>query len=118
MIDLMQFAAITSTNVAKFYNIFPQKGAVLVGSDADLFMLKPAVNHTITAVETTVSQGEVAWHEGKLNLPKIFKGRGTYIMPAPFALILYDGLEKELQREKFSQHLHRHDEHVTRKRGL
>ncbi|WP_417522799.1 dihydropyrimidinase [Marinovum sp.] len=47
-IDLQQFVALTATNHAKTYGLFPQKGTIAVGSDADIAIWDPELTRTVT----------------------------------------------------------------------
>ncbi|RYL92742.1 dihydropyrimidinase [Sporolactobacillus sp. THM7-4] len=95
-IDLTEFVNIVSTNPAKVMGLYPQKGDIKVGSDADVVIMDPNKKVTIssnmlhenvdyTCYEgfivqgypiVTLSRGEVIYENGKF-IGK--KGRGKFI---------------------------------------
>ena len=95
-IDLPRFAALTATNHAKLYGLYPRKGTIAIGSDADLTLWDPRETRTIrndalhhgadyTPYEgmqvqgwpvTVILRGEIAVDHGQLRLRP---GAGRYL---------------------------------------
>lgn len=47
-IDINRFVALTSTNHAKTYGLYPRKGTIAVGTDADIAVWDPELRQTLT----------------------------------------------------------------------
>jgi dihydropyrimidinase len=95
-IDITTFVALTSTNPAKLYGLYPRKGTIAVGSDADLVIWEEGREITITNSmlhhrvdytpyegiklgswpQITLSRGEVVWDGSR---PQGRTGRGQFL---------------------------------------
>ena len=98
--DRQRFVALTSTNAAKLYGMYPRKGALLPGSDADVVVLDPSATRTVSAkthhskcdrslyeglelrgcVSQVIAAGRVQLRDGKLDVER---GAGRYLARAP-----------------------------------
>jgi dihydropyrimidinase len=94
-LTMHEFVALTSTNIAKILNIYPRKGAILVGADADIVVWDPKAGQTISAARQksaidynvfegfsvtalpryTLSRGDVVWEAGANSQPQPGRGR-------------------------------------------
>lgn len=100
-----EFVAVTSTNIAKILNVYPQKGAILEGSDADIVVWDPALSKTVSVktqksiidynvfegfevsaqARYTLSRGDVVWEYGKNSQAQ--PGRGRFVSRKPQAAV-------------------------------
>ena len=69
-LTINEFVALTSTNAAKLFGLFPRKGTIAPGSDADLVVWDPRASSTIT-VETLHQQVDYTPYEGFNQLGKV-----------------------------------------------
>lgn len=96
-----QFVALTSTNAARTFSLWPRKGCLDIGADADVIVLDPARTRTLSAatqrqntdfsvweglqvrgvVVHTLSRGDHLWADGELRAEP---GRGRYLARQPF----------------------------------
>lgn len=63
-LSLERFVALTAANPARLNGIYPQKGVIAPGSDADLIILDPAETRTVAATELHMAT-DYSPYEGK-----------------------------------------------------
>ena len=101
-LTMNEFVAATSTNIAKALNMYPRKGAILEGADADIVVLDPNREKTIThsaqqsAIDYNVFEGFTV-----RGLPRFTLTRG-YVAIEENEIRTREGHGKFVPREPFS----------------
>lgn len=100
-LTMNEFVAVTSTNIAKILNVYPKKGAILVGADADIVVWDPEKEKTISA-KTQQSAIDYNVFEGKQvkGLPRYTLTRGRVAVDDG-AIVPKEGHGKFVAREPF-----------------
>ncbi|XP_064476928.1 dihydropyrimidinase-related protein 2-like isoform X2 [Ornithodoros turicata] len=117
--DACKFVAVTSTNAAKVFNLYPKKGRIQVGSDADIVVWDPKRNRTFSSKNhcSTVtfnvfeglevrggplyvlSHGHVVMDDGELH---VSQGGGHFVSMPPFSPYAFSAL---FERQRATQPL-------------
>ncbi|GAB6032317.1 hypothetical protein CHUAL_010955 [Chamberlinius hualienensis] len=105
-LDPCKFVAVTSSNTAKIFNIYPRKGRIAVGSDADIVLWNPNKTRVISAkthyqavdfnifegmtchgiAEWVISNGRIVVEDGEVH---VTQGAGRFIPTPPHSPYLY-----------------------------
>jgi dihydropyrimidinase len=115
-LTMNEFVAVTSANAAQIFNVYPRKGSISVGADADIVVWDPEASKTISArthfqkvdynifegmtvkgcASHTLSQGKIVYADGKLDVER---GAGRYVPRPPFAAY-YEALKIRAQHNQ------------------
>ena len=80
-ISLNRFVELTSTAAAKIFGLFPRKGTIAVGSDADIVIFDPNREQTISAATHHMRVDYSAYEGWKLKgVTEIVLSRGSVIV--------------------------------------
>jgi dihydropyrimidinase len=79
-LSLERFVAVTATNPARTFGLWPRKGAITVGSDADLVVWDPH-KEVVLGLDTTHSAADYCVYEGRkvCGYPVVTVSRGEVV---------------------------------------
>ncbi|MGG1675324.1 dihydropyrimidinase [Neobacillus sp. NRS-1170] len=101
-ISLNQFVDLTSTRVAKLFGLFPKKGTIAIGADADLVIFDPNVERVISAETHHMAVDYNAFEGMKVTgEPVSVFVRGEYVIRDK-QFVGKPGSGQYLKREKYS----------------
>ncbi|XP_066254817.1 dihydropyrimidinase isoform X1 [Euwallacea similis] len=129
IIDLCRFVAITSSNAAKIFNLYPRKGYIGIGSDADIVIWNGNATRTISAKthhqavdfnifegmvvhgvpEFVIVNGRVIVDDGQL---KAIQGFGRFIDTPVFPPFVYDPSKVDELKPQKNHHQERELENI------
>jgi dihydropyrimidinase len=110
-LTMNEFVRVTSTNAAQIFNIYPRKGSISIGADADVVVWDPKATRVISAKthhqkidfnifegmrvqgvpSHTISQGRLVWSDGKLDVER---GAGRYV-PRPTFPTVFEAIQRQ-----------------------
>jgi dihydropyrimidinase len=104
-ISLNRMVELLSTSPAKLFGLYPRKGTIAVGSDADIVVFDPERKHTISA-STHHSRVDYNLYEGTevTGSPEVVLLRGNVLVEND-ELVATTGIGQFVPRAKFGQEL-------------